>query len=195
MNKQMVLVIGGPGSSGSSTISKRLAEHFNIERVYGGSYFRDEAQSKGYASLESFYSQVSENMVKEIDAKVDDHFRELAKRGNVLIESKIFAALATKENIPCSAKIWITASLDVRVKRALGKEKILNPLNKLFRRAQITKDLQDRWAYDSKRYKELYDLDYSEQERYNDLVIDSSNQTVKETFNTVINFLKEKGLE
>jgi len=194
MNDQIVLVIGGPGSSGSSTIAKRLAKHFNIERVYGGGYFRNEAESRGYDSLDSFYNQVQESMIKEIDVKVDEHFRELAKKGGVLIESKIFAAIATKENIPCSAKIWITASLEVRVMRALGKEKIFNPLKKFFRKKQITNDLEKRWELDRKRYEDLYGLDYDNQGKYNDLVVDSSEQTEDETFNLIVKFLKSKDI-
>lgn len=190
----MVVVVGGPGGSGSSVISTRLAKYLNIERVYGGEYFRKEAQSQGYDSLEAFYNQVEESTVREIDMRVDELLRELAKRGNVLIESKVFAGIATVEAIQCSAKIWITASLDVRVNRVFKKEKIFNPLKSFLRKKRIRKDLIKRWKLDRKRYKELYEIDYSNQGIYNDLVVDSSNQTEDETFDLIASFLKKKGV-
>ncbi|MCD4811700.1 (d)CMP kinase [bacterium] len=194
MNDQKVLVVGGPGSSGSSTIAKRLAKYFNIERVYGGGFFRKEAQSRGYDSLEAFYREVKESVLKEIDVKVDENFRALAKKGGVLIESKIFAAIATKENIPCNAKVWITASLEVRVNRVLGKENISNPVQSFLRKKQIRKDLEKRWELDRRRYKELYGVDYTAQDRYNDLVVDSSEQNEDETFDLIVGFLEKKGI-
>jgi cytidylate kinase len=48
---------------------------------------------------------------------------------------------------------------------------------------------------DKKRYKELYDIDYDHPEKYNDLVIDNSDQTPDQTFNLIINFLKDAGIK
>jgi len=31
--KDLLIVVGGPGSSGSSTLSKMLSEHFNIQKT------------------------------------------------------------------------------------------------------------------------------------------------------------------
>ncbi|HCC68082.1 TPA: hypothetical protein DEP90_02675 [Patescibacteria group bacterium] len=196
MNDQMVLVVGGPGGSGSSTIAKRLAKYFNIKRIYGGEYFRKEAKSRGFDSLEAFYKRAKEEDIKKIDQRVDNHFRDLAKKGGVLIESKIFSGIATKEKISCTSKIWITASLDVRVERVLGKEKIRGFLRKWFRRREIINDLTKRYEYDKERYHDLYGIDYDSPNKYNDLVIDSSHQVPDETFSLIINFLNNgKGEE
>jgi len=187
MDKQIVLVIGGPGKSGSTTIAKMLTAYFRIERVYGGELFRN--------GLKDLYKNTSIEEMKILDKKVDSKLKEYARKGNILIESKTFAGIATNENIQCSAKIWITADLNTRVKRAVEKESITNPLVKWLRRKQIKKDLISRYENDKMRYKELYSIDYDHPEKYNDLVIDNSGQTPDQTFNLIINFLKDAGIK
>jgi cytidylate kinase len=195
MNKQFVLVIGGPGKSGSSTIGKMLAEHFNVERIYGGKFFREEAKSDGFSSVKDFLEEMPKDEIKRLDIKVDEKLREFAKKGSVLIESKTFAAIATKEDIPCTAKIWLDADLEVRVQRAVEKENIENPIHRAIRRFQIRRELSGRHRIDKERYKKLYGIDYDNPEKYNDLVIDNSKQTPEETFNLIINFLKDAGIK
>jgi cytidylate kinase len=195
MHKQIVLVIGGPGKSGSTTIAKMLADYFQIERVHGGKFFREQAKSKGYKSLENYYRDTEIEEIKQIDREVDDRLRAYARNGNVIIESKIFAAIATKENIPCSAKIWLDSDLDTRVDRAVEKENITKPIVEWIRKRQIKKDLILRYEVDKVRYKEMYGLNYDNPEEYNDLVIDSSDQNPDQTFNLIINFLKDAGIK
>jgi hypothetical protein len=44
----MIYIIGGPGKTGSSTISKRLAQDLDAPRLYGGQYMRIEAIKAGF---------------------------------------------------------------------------------------------------------------------------------------------------
>jgi len=44
----MIYIIGGPGKTGSSTISKRLALDLDAPRLYGGQYMRIEAIKAGF---------------------------------------------------------------------------------------------------------------------------------------------------
>jgi len=44
----MIYIIGGPGKTGSSTISSRLAQDLNAPRLYGGQYMRTEAIKAGF---------------------------------------------------------------------------------------------------------------------------------------------------
>jgi cytidylate kinase len=166
-----------------------------MERVHGGKLFREEAKNKGYSSLEDYYRNAKIDEVKELDKEVDTRLIELAKKGNIIIESKIFAAIATKENIPCSAKIWLDSNLNTRVHRAVEKENISNPIAKWIRKRQIRKDLILRYEIDKVRYKEMYGFNYDNPEEYNDLVIDSSDQNPDQTFNLIINFLKDAGIK
>ncbi len=195
MSEQIILVIGGPGKSGSTTIAKMLANYFGIERISGGEFSREEAKSQGYYDLENFLKNSPEEAIKQIDIKVDEKLRRTALRGDIVIESKVFAAIAHKEDIQCSAKIWLDADLDTRVHRALEKEGISNPIVKWFKKRQIKKDLIFRYEIDKVRYEQLYGIDYDHPEKYNDLVIDSSDQTVDQTFNLIINFLKDAGIK
>lgn len=185
----MVLVIGGPGSSGSSTIAKRLAQYYGIKRIYGGKFFREEALRRGYGNLEEMYRNTDEKTLKELDLELDRYLMGCAKKGNVLIESKIFGALASVRNIKCTCKIWVTASLEVRINRSFEKENIRSSLKRIFLRRKIEKDLQYRYDSDRKRYRDLYDIDYDNPQRYYDLVLDSSHQTTGETVNLIINYI------
>jgi cytidylate kinase len=194
MNKQIVLVIGGPGKSGSSTIGKMLSEYYNIQRIYGGQFFREEAKKDGFASVNDFLEEMPKVEIERLDVLVDNKLREYAKKGSVLIESKTFAGIATNEDIPCSAKIWLDAKLDVRAQRAVDKKNINFPIIKSVKKYKIKRDLVLRYKIDKERYKKLYDIDYDKPDKYNDLVIDNSNQTPKETFNLIINYLKDAGI-
>lgn len=197
MDKQIVFVIGGPGKSGSSTIAKMLAEYFQLELVQGGRAFKDIAKSSGFDSLEDFYRYSSNSEIEKIDKEVDDRLRVSAKKGGVVIDSKVFAAISTLEGITCSAKIWIDSNLDVRVKRAFNKENLRSEgkVIDILRKFEIRRNLISRYRYDKNRYKKLYGIDYDHPEKYNDLVIDSSDQNADQTFNLIINFLKDAGIK
>jgi len=195
MNKQIVLVIGGPGKSGSTTIAEMLAKHFGLKRIYGGKLIREEAYKRGYKSVDDYLKNSSPEEIKRFDKIVDEKLREAARSGNVVIESKIFAAIATKEEIPCSAKIWLDADIDVRAQRALEKEGIKNPVARWIRKIQIKKDLTSRYKIDKERYEALYGIDYNSPKKYSDLVIDNSDQSVDQTFNLIVNFLENAGIK
>jgi len=193
INNNLLIVVGGPGSSGSSTISKMLAEHFNIERVYAGSIFREHVSDLGYKTLDDFYSEADEKKFFEIDKEVDKFLIERAKRGNILIESKVFAALATLNNIPCTVKIWLTASLFVRTKRLVNKKEDIKGISKLIYFVQSYFSLLRRRMKDGKRYKDLYGVEYCNQELYNNVVLDTSKLNEKETFDLILEKIKDGG--
>jgi len=191
--KNLLFVVGGPGSSGSSTIAKMLAEYFNVERVYSGAVFREVVASQGYKTLDDFYIANKDNKEKffEIDRKVDSFMLERAKEGNALMDSKAFAGLATINGISCTAKIWLEANIDTRIKRFLGKQENLTPLKKVFLYIKTFFDLTRRRKADGKRFKELYGIEYGNPELYNDIVLDTSDIGVKETFDLILSKLKD----
>ncbi|MHC1716859.1 MAG: AAA family ATPase [Candidatus Dojkabacteria bacterium] len=182
-----LFVVGGPGGSGSSTISKMLAEYFNLERIYAGEIFREFTKRKGYASFEDFYIDGNEDDLIELDKEVDTFLVGKATSvKNVLIESKIFSGISEKKDIQCTVKIWITASSHVRALRHVNKLKYSN-IFAFLKSYFVTRRNQDRrWKLDSKRYKELYDIDYSNIFMYNDIVIDSSHLNEDETFKLIL---------
>lgn len=191
--KGLVIVVGGPGSSGCSTIAKMLAEHFNLERVYAGGIFREFVKDLGYENLDDFYNREKKEKFFELDRKVDEFLIKRAKAGNVLIESKVFGALSSKENIPCTVKIWLESSLYVRVKRLAGKQENLKGLRKIWFYIVNSFNLTRRRIKDGRRYKELYDVEYNRQELYNDIVLDSSELNAKETFDLILEKIKNGG--
>ena len=54
-------------------------------------------------------------------------------------------------------------------------------------------DLDIRYESDSKRYKEIYGVDYSSPKLYNDIVIDSSKINELSTFNLVVKLINDGG--
>lgn len=193
-----LFVVGGPGGSGASTIAKMLANKFGLHYIYGGALMRQYAQNMGYLDLDKFLkSDQFDGDDDVIDQMIDEKLIRSSQWNNVLIDSKIFAALATNLQIPCTVKIWLDASLEKRVRRTLHKTKILDlkenlPLeSKRFR--NTAKELNDRYTLDKHRFKDMYGIDYDLPKKYNDIVIDSSPYGPGQTFNIILQEIKDGG--
>lgn len=188
-----LFVVGGPGGSGSSTISKMLAEHFSLKRIYGGNLFRKLLEEKGYVDNDRAYFQENEKLLMDLDKEVDAILYKESENPNVLIESKNFAALAVKRDIPCTVKIWIEASLHVRTLRAMSKYAIPFNLKNIFTYLRMRFDLVKRYQIDFRRYYDIQGINYSDPTEYNDIVIDSSHLNEKETFDLILKYIEDGG--
>ncbi len=192
-NLGYLFVVGGPGGSGASTIARMLADHFALKRVYGGKMFRSLLKKAGYEESDDAYSKKNEKLLKKLDKQVDALLMSEIQNPNVLIESKNFAALVTKKRIPCTVKIWITASLNVRAQRTLLKQGIKPGLKSFHKYLEARNNLKNRYKIDAMRYSSLYGINYDKPEEYNDIVIDSSNLNEKETFDLILKYIKDGG--
>ena len=188
-----LFVVGGPGGSGSSTIAKMLAEHFSLKRVYGGKIFRSKLKNSGYEDNDKAYFKRNEQFLKKLDKQVDAILLNEINEPNILIESKNFAALVTKKKIPCTVRIWITASLHVRAQRSLMKHGINPGVRNLYRYFKTRDRLQRRYEIDASRYSSLYGINYNNPKEYNDIVIDSSHMNEKETFDLILKYIEDGG--
>jgi len=188
-NEKLLLVVGGPGGSGSSTISQMLSKHFNIPRIYAGDLYRDEAKNEEMESFDEFLQEMSQGG-NTLDLEIDSLLRVYAKKKNILIESKIFGALAKKENIPCTATIWLDADLNTRVKRKLDKEGTKG-LRGIIRKYKIKGELTKRYKIDKEKYKRLYDIKYESPALYYDIILDTSKLNEEETFKLILEKLKD----
>lgn len=188
-DEKILLVVGGPGGSGSSTISKMLSKHFSIERIYAGDLFRKKAKEEEIESFEEFLQDISDGG-NSLDLEIDSLLIEYAKRRNILIESKVFGALAKKKGIPCTATIWLEADINIRVKRKLAKEGATG-VKGLIRGMRIKKNLNRRYKIDREKYMRLYDIKYDSPRLYYDIVLDTSRLNEVETFNLILERLKD----
>jgi cytidylate kinase len=182
----MLLVVGGPGGSGSSTIAKLLASKFSLNYVYAGQIMRRIAKEKGFDSLENFLKALNTQESEKIDEVIDRKIIRLSYSENVLIESKIFSALAFKLQIPTTISIWLDAKVDVRAKRKSKSEKCKTI-------EEIKKELGERLKYDNERYSKLYDIDYMSPKKYNDIVLDTSNMNEYQTLALILKLIDDGG--
>jgi cytidylate kinase len=191
-SKGYLIVVGGPGGSGCSVISRMLAKHFNLRLVYAGKLFRDAVRKRGYEDFEDFYTSSNKESLLDIDREVDRYLIEESNKKDLIFDSKAFAGISHIKDIPCTVKIWLTASLHVRALRHMGRQDLTGKgfFEKLSMYIKERRNLKKRWKSDKERFFKLYGLDYAKPHLYNDIVIDSSNMDEEETFNLILKKLE-----
>jgi cytidylate kinase len=191
-SKGYLIVVGGPGGSGCSVISRMLAKHFNLRLVYAGKLFRDAVRKRGYEDFEDFYTSSNKESLLDIDGEVDRYLIEESNKKDLIFDSKAFAGISHIKDIPCTVKIWLTASLHVRTLRHMGRQDLTGKgfFEKLSMYIKERRNLKKRWKSDKERFFKLYGLDYAKPHLYNDIVIDSSNMDEEETFNLILKKLE-----
>ena len=81
-------------------------------------------------------------------------------------------------------KIWLYAPLETRAQRSAGRDGI--PIER------AKEEIKKRENIERREFKRLYGLDYFDQKKYADLVIDNSNLEIRETVKKIIDFLRKK---
>ena len=169
----MIITIGGPPGSGTTTISKMIAKRYGLKHVCAGFIFREMAK-KMNMDLSEFSKYAEEH--PEIDREVDAMQVEIAKEGNVVLEGRLTAWILKRHNIEPTLSIWLKAPPMVRCKRISERE------NKDIERS--LSEMIEREKSEKKRYKEIYNIDIDDLSIYH-LVIDTSLWDVDGVFNII----------
>lgn len=192
----MLFVVGGPGGSGSSTIAKLLAREYGLHYVYGGQFMRNIAHNIGFKTVEEFLDSLKSERERYVyDKAVDKKMIRMSYQPDVLIDSKVFAALSTSYKLPTTVKIWLDCSIYTRVRRTLHKKNIVDLSKKLSKSSDIYIEMRDmlmkRYSNDKNRYRRLYAIDYDHPDKYNDIIIDTANLNAHQTLNLVVRRIKD----
>ncbi|WP_411964135.1 (d)CMP kinase [Haloferax sp. YSMS24] len=145
----MLLTVSGPPGSGKSTTAAALAAAFDLEHISGGDIFRQLAAERDMSAVE--FNKLAEED-DQIDRDLDRRLRSIAvERDDVLLESRLAGWLAGDE---ADLRFWLDAPVAVRAERIADREE--KPVD-VAREETVTRE-----ASEAKRYKEYYNIDFSD---------------------------------
>ncbi len=176
-DKKMVICISGMAGTGKSTLSRKLAEKYNLKCYSGGDALKELAKAEGYDVSRRGWWESPEglNFLNErmgdpkFDKAVDAELLKYAQQGNVLLDSWTMPWLLNE-----GFKIWLLASLEKRAARVAERDKI--PVDEAFR------VLEEKEARTKAIYKKLYGFVLGEDFAPFDLVLDTDNLNAEEVF-------------
>ncbi|AKB79681.1 Cytidylate kinase [Methanosarcina horonobensis HB-1 = JCM 15518] len=157
----MQITVSGLPGSGTTTLSKLLAEYYELELVSSGEIFRKMARERGM-SLSEFGALAERDAF--IDLDIDKNQKAIIhSQDNIILESRLAGHMA--EGRPNVLKVWIKAPMLTRVKRIQRREKSISFDEEL-------KKTVEREKSEALRYKNYYGIDIADLSIY-DIVIDS----------------------
>jgi cytidylate kinase len=179
-DEPIIICVCGLAGSGKSTLAKKLAEKYGLKYYAGGDALKALAIEEGYKPLEHGWWESQEGMRflekrgkdPKFDKMVDMKLLELAKRGNVILDSWTMPWLLER-----GFKIWLEASPRRRAER-IAKRDGISPkkaLSALRKKERQTKEI----------YKKLYGFSLGEDFAPFHLILDTENLKAEEVFQTL----------
>ena len=169
----MQITLSGLPGSGTTTLSRLLAECYDLELVSSGEIFRRMAKERGM-SLAEFGALAERD--PSIDLDIDKNQKSIIhSRENIILESRLAGHMA--QGRPNVLKVWIKAPLLTRVKRIQRREKAFSFDEELKRTVE-------RERSEALRYKNYYGIDIADLSIY-DIVIDSEKWNQYQTLDII----------
>ncbi len=173
--KKIVVCISGMAGTGKSTLSKKLAQKFNLKYYSGGDALKVLAAEEGFNSATQGWWESPEGLSflakreKDLrfDKAVDDKLLAYAEQGNVLLDSWTMPWLLKK-----GYKIWLNASEQKRAERIAKRDR--------FTLKEAFHVLKEKEARTKAIYKTLYGFALGEDFAPFDLILDTDNLTAEE---------------
>ena len=177
----MIITLGGKSGSGKSSVSKALAAKLGYKRYSAGDIWRQCAAERGM----SVFDYNKQAMVEpEIDTEADEVQKKLGQtENNIVVESRLGFFF-----IPSSIKIFLDAHDKVRANRTMEHGRAQEN-HKSLKEAFEKLDARDKG--DIMRYEKLYKINPFDMKHY-DLVIDTTSNTIEQTVNEIMAFLKKQ---
>jgi cytidylate kinase len=163
----MIVTVGGYPGSGTTTLSKKISEEYELEHVYAGQIFRDMAAEKGISLAELSKKAEADD---SIDLAVDRRQKELGVE-NTIVEGRMAAHI-----LDADLKIWLSAPLPERARRIALRENISYD--------ESLEKIKEREKSERKRYKKFYQVDMDNLSLY-DLVINTGLWNAEGVFHIV----------
>src|SRR5690606_35080872 len=108
----------GPPGSGTTTTAEHVAARLELELVPGGEVFRAMAAERGM-TLAQFGRYATDHPT--VDAELDARLADRARRGDVLIESRLAGWIAHNEGL-VAVTVFVDCAPEVRAARVAGRE-------------------------------------------------------------------------
>lgn len=170
-SKYKNIAISGDIGTGKSTLARLLSEKLNWEYISAGNYFRDWYKSKGM-DVSKVYG-----IPEEEDRKMEASFqKEMKEKNGVVFESRLAGWLA--RDYPETLKVLCTVENEEAYKRVSKRDSVSEAEAKTLS-IQRSKDLKDK-------FNKLYDVSDFLDEKYFDLVIDTTNLKPDEVLQKVL---------
>jgi predicted cytidylate kinase len=156
----LLITVSGPPGSGTTTTAEHVAARLELELVPGGEVFRTMAAERGM-TLSQFGRYAADHPT--VDAELDARLADRARRGDVLIESRLAGWIAHNEDL-VAVTVFVDCAPEVRAARVAGREGLTVE--------QALADNAERQKIERARYLALYGIDIEDESIY-DLVLDS----------------------
>lgn len=177
----MIVSISGQPGSGKSTVAKKLAKEFGLQRYYIGGIRRQMAKERGLTLQE--FNRLGE---KEdfTDKEVDQYQKKLGQtEDNFVIEGRTSCLF-----IPNSIKIFLEVDEKVGAERIFDHLKDKSAERNEGRNLDSVKDVlrsnQARMKSDKARYLKWYQQDPFDRSHY-DCIIDTTDLSMEEEYQAV----------
>ena len=173
----MIITVGGPPGSGTSTAAELVSQHLGMRVVSAGEMFRGMARERGLSLAE--LGALAEAQW-DVDHQLDERMVAVAEaHGDVVLEGRLIGLLLARRGVEAFS-VHLAADPQVRAGRiALREHK--DP-------AEALREIQQRERSEAVRYKDIYGIDILDTEPY-DLVLDSSTMTARQVADAILGAL------
>jgi cytidylate kinase len=176
--KKTVIIVSGPPGSGSTSVSRMLADKLGYRCFVPGEIQKGLGESKTESDAAIRAWKTDEGSSKKFHEDLDKLQVAEAKRGNVVICGKL--SIHFMKDLS-DYKVWLDVPLDVRAARAAERDdtKADEAMEKIKAREDIEREA----------WKGIYGFDYFYQKDIADLVLDSSGMSLEETVQRIMEFI------
>ncbi|MBD3159774.1 MAG: AAA family ATPase [Candidatus Lokiarchaeota archaeon] len=150
----------GSHETGTSSVSRRLANRLESSHFSAGDEFRKAAKRTGIPIAE--FNKIL-GISTEMKEQLDNRLRKIAMNGNCVIEGRLADSMAGDY---ADLKVLLKAPLDIRVERIANRDGLSS--------RNAKKETIQREKEERQTFIDLYDIDLEDWSIY-DLIIDTTN--------------------